>query len=61
MEGLPSHKQILFDSQYISTQIGHQVVLEEYANGDRIHLYIPQESPDAGLSEPKLVVTHTIK
>jgi hypothetical protein len=24
-------------------------------------LYIPQESPDAGLSEPKLVVTHTIK
>jgi hypothetical protein len=39
----------------------HQVVLEEYTNGDRIHLYIPQESPDVDLSGPKLVVTQTTK
>jgi hypothetical protein len=41
MEGLPSHKQmfLLIDSKRISAQIGHrQVILEEYTNGDGIHI-----------------------
>jgi hypothetical protein len=42
MEGLPSRKQmlLLINSQHVSVQIGHhhQVILEEYTNGDGIHI-----------------------
>jgi hypothetical protein len=41
MEGLPSHRQmfLLINSQHVSAQIGHhQVILEEYTNGDAIFI-----------------------
>jgi hypothetical protein len=40
MEGLPSDKQMfLLISSHVSAQTGHhQVILEEYVNGDRLHI-----------------------